>query len=209
MKDFAFTANKDEYYRDHTICVDMVELHLKSPTGADNYLAFNTGGFDFEYTTPTKPAAAASNVFQGRGDFLGFSSLTEDFDVKVGKFSIYLSGIGGNLVQYLMANEVEGKRVVVYKAFFGFGNTGTSPLSLVADPIRMFDGIIYNYVVQESSNSCSVTIDCSSLFADFERLAGRKSNNWSNWLYQGDKSDAAFEKAGWVGQTEFLWGRSA
>jgi hypothetical protein len=106
-----------------------------------------------------------------------------------------------------MVNEIEGKRVVIYKAFLNFGTGGTSALQLAAAPILLFDGVIYNFAITEGENSCQVTIDCSSLFADFERTAGRKTNNWSNWFYQGKKSDYCFDKAGWVGQTEFKWGR--
>ena len=120
---------------------------------------------------------------------------------------MYLSGIGNDYISKFISYEVEGKRVCVYKAFLNFGSTGTSPLSLAAAPILMFDGIIYNYAVNESSSSCQITVDCSSLFADFERTNGRKSNNWSNWLFQGSNVDDCFEKSGWVGTTEFKWGR--
>jgi hypothetical protein len=71
----------------------------------------------------------------------------------------------------------------------------------------MFDGIIYNIAVNESSKSCQLNLECSSLFADFERTAGRKTNNWSNWFYQGAQVDTTMEKTGFVGQTEFKWGR--
>jgi hypothetical protein len=46
------------------------------------------------------------------------------------------------------------------------------------------------------------------LFADFERSNGRKTNNWSNWLFQGVQYDKAFVKSGWVGETEIKWGRA-
>lgn len=218
MKDFYTTPNRDEYYRDHTISVDLVELHLKDTNNQTVFIALNSGGFDIDYTSPTKPAGA-QGTYLGQGDFIGFSPLTEDFDVKVGKFTIYLSGVGtqskaGNFitvnsptVNYLMNYEIEGKRVVLYKAFLNFGPSGTAPLALAADPILMFDGVIYNYAIQEGSRSCQVTIDCSSLFADFERTNGRRTNSWSNWLFQGTKSDTAFEKSGFVGQTEYRWGR--
>jgi len=206
MKDFSNTPNKDEYYRDHTISVDCVELHLKTAAGANIPVYLNSGGFDLAFDSGTAPTAGA-NTYTAQGDFIGFSPLTEDFDVKVGKFSIYLSGIGNSYVDYLINNEIEGKRVCVYKAFLNFGSTGTSPLDLVAAPILMFDGIIYNYAVVETANSCQITIDCSSLFADFERTAGRKTNNWSNWLFQGQKADDCFVKSGFVGQTEYKWGR--
>lgn len=206
MKDFSATANRDEYYRDHTISVDCVELHLKTTAGASIPLYLCSGGFDLEFDSPTAPTSG-TNTYTAQGNFLGFSPLTEDFDVKVGKFSIYLSGVGNDYVSSLINNEIEGKRVCVYKAFLNFGSSGTGPLALAAAPILMFDGIIYNYAVSETNKSCQINIDCSSLFADFERTNGRKTNNWSNWLFQGTKSDYAFEKAGWVGQTEFKWGR--
>jgi hypothetical protein len=206
MKDFSQTANRDEYYRSHTIAIDCVELHLKTPAGANIHVFLCSGGSDLSFDTNTAPIAGV-NVYQAQGDFLGFSSLTEDFQVSVGKFSIFLSGINTTYASYLMNNEIEGKRVCIYKAFLNFGEGGGSALQLAASPILMFDGIIYNFAIVESEKSCQITIDCSSLFADFERTAGRKSNNWSNWFYQGVKGDMCFDKAGWVGQTEFKWGR--
>jgi hypothetical protein len=100
----------------------------------------------------------------------------------------------------------EGRRVVIAKAFLDF-----SPMTLdiIDVPIIIFDGIIYNVSITESAVTCSISIECSTLWADFERTTGRKTNNGSNWLYQGRNEDRCFEKAGFVGQTEFLWGRLA
>jgi hypothetical protein len=206
MKSFSLTANRDEYYRDHTIAIDCVELHLKNSAGTDIPVYLCSGGFDLEFDSATAPTSG-SNTYTAQGDFIGFSPLTEDFDVKVGKFSIYLSGVGNGYVSYLINNEIEGKRVCVYKAFLNFGVSGQGPLALAAAPILMFDGVIFNYSVSETANSCQISIDCSSLFADFEKINGRRTNNWSNWLFQGKKSDVCFEKTGFVGKTEFKWGR--
>jgi hypothetical protein len=206
LKAFALTDNRSEYYRDHSISVDCVELHLKNTSGASDPIYLCSGGADLVFDSGTAPTPG-TNIYQAQGDFIGFSALTEDFDVKVGKFSVYLSGISNGYVNKMINYEIEGKRVVIYKAFLGFGPNGTSPLDLVAPPILMFDGVIYNFSVQETERSCQISIDCSSLFADFERSNGRKTNNWSNWLFQGARSDSCFEKAGWVGQTEFKWGR--
>ena len=206
MKDFSQTANRNEYYRDHCIAIDCVELHLKNNLGQNEPVYLSTGGANIQFDSGTAPTSG-NNIYLAQGDFLGFSPLQEDFDVKVGKFSIYLSGLGNTYINKLINYEVEGKRVCIYKAFFNFGEDGTSPLTLAAAPILMFDGLIYNYAVQETDRSCQVTIDCSSLFADFERTSGRKTTNWSNWLFQDNQSDYCFEKAGFVGQTEFKWGR--
>jgi hypothetical protein len=197
------TALRSEYYRDHTIAIDLVEIKLKDGDGADDSLYYCTGGADLSLTTPS----SGTNTYLAQGDFMGFSALGEDFDVKVGKFSIYLSGLNQTLTNKIVSYEIEGKRVVLYKAFLNFGETGTDPLSIVSDPILMFDGVIYNFAVSETNKSCQINLDCASLFADFERTNGRKTNNWSNWLFQGSKSDTSMEKAGYVGQTEFKWGR--
>jgi hypothetical protein len=208
MKSFSATANRDEYYRDHTISVDCVELHLKDNSGANQALYLCSGGFDVSFDSPTAPTAG-TNTYSAQGNFIGFSGMSEDMEVKVGKFTITLSAIGNNFIPGLIEWEIESKRVCIYKAFLGFGAAGTDPLSLVATPILMYDGTIYNFSVNESAKTCQISIDCSSLFADFERSNGRKTNNWSNWLFQGANQDKAFDKAGWVGQTKILWGRAS
>ena len=206
MKAFASTANKDEYYRDHTITVDCVELHLKDASGAPQTLYLCNGGFDVSFDSATAPQAGA-NTYVAQGNFIGFSGMSEDMDVKVGKFTVSLSGIGNDYISKFTTYEVEGRRICIYKCFLSFGPNGTDPLALVAAPILMYDGTIYNFSIHETSKSCEIAVDCSSLFADFERTNGRKTNNWSNWLLQGVQYDKAFDKAGWVGQTEFKWGR--
>lgn len=207
MKDFSNTPNRDEYYRDHTISVDCVELHLKDNNNAAQTLYLCNGGFDVSFDSPTAPNAG-TNTYTAQGNFIGFSGMSEELDVKVGKFTITLSALGNDYVSKFINYETEGKRVCIYKAFFWFGSDGKQPLSLVATPILMYDGTIYNSSINETVKTCQIAVDCSSLFADFERTNGRKTNNWSNWLYQGDQTDRCFEKAGWVGQTEFRWGRA-
>lgn len=206
MKSFYATANRDEYYRDHTIAVDCVELQLKNTNGTDDSLYLCDGGFDVTFQSPTASNSATNN-YVAQGNFIGFSGMSEDMDVKVGKFTITLSAVNNDYVTRFLTKNVEGARVCIYKAFLNFGPTGTSPLSLVATPILMYDGTVYNYSINETARSCQINIDCSSLFADFERTNGRRSNNWSNWLFQAEQYDKCFDKSGWVGQTEFLWGR--
>lgn len=206
MKSFANTPNKNEYYRDHTISVDCVELHLVDNAGAAQTLYLCNGGFDVSFDSPTAPNAG-TNTYTAQGNFIGFSGMSEELDVKVGKFTITLSALNNDYVSKFINYETEGRRVCIYKAFLWFGEDGRQPLSLVATPIMMYDGTIFNSSINETAKSCQIAVDCSSLFADFERTSGRKTNNWSNWLFQGYNTDKCFEKAGWVGQTEFKWGR--
>jgi hypothetical protein len=108
------------------------------------------------------------------------------------------------MISKFIDNNVEGSRVKISKAFLDL-NT----LYIIDNPVLLFDGSIYNIAITETERSCQINIDCSTLFADFERTAGRMTNNWSNWLYQGLQYDTSMEKSGYVGNTEFLWGRIA
>lgn len=195
MKSYS-SALRTEFYRQNFIAVDLVEIHLSTPL----YLA--GGGINIPFNSSTAPTAG-TNTYTAQGDFLGFSGMSEDFDVRVGKFTIYLSAVGNSYVNKFVDQDFEGKRVVVYKAFLNYND-----LSIVDTPIMMFDGIIYNASITEKTNSCQINIDCSSLFADFERTAGRRTNNNSNWFYQGVQYDTSMAKSGWVGQSEFKWGRT-
>lgn len=194
MKTYPSTT-RDEFFRDKFICVDLLELYLTDAVGDPAYLYLCSGGFDIVWDSKT---------YTAQGDFIGFSTVPEEFDVKVGKFSVYLSGLGSGMVNRFLNKDFEGQRVVIRKAFLDF-----DPMSLdiIDTPIIIFDGQLHNIAITETQNSASITVDCSTLFADFERIASRKTNNGSNWLYQGYNYDTAFEKSGFVGQTEFKWGR--
>jgi len=203
MKSFYTDSTlRDEYYRDVNFAVDLIELHLKDASDSNDPLYLASGGIDIDYDSPTAPTAG-TNTYSAQGQFLSYTTIGEDFDVKIGKFSINLSGLPSGYVDRFVNKEPELKRVCVYKAFLS-----TTDLSIVSSPILMYDGVIYNVGIQENSSTCQITVDCSSKFADFERTAGRKTNNWSNWLLQGEKYDTSMEKAGYVGNTEFLWGRT-
>jgi len=203
MKSFyTDTTLRDEYYRDTNFAVDLIELHLKDASDADDPLYLASGGIDIDYNSPTAPTAG-TNTYSAQGQFMSYTNIGEDFDVKVGKFTINISGLPSGYIDRFVNKEPELKRVVVYKAFLS-----TTDLSIVSTPILMYDGVIFNVAIQESNVTCLINVDCSSKFADFERTAGRKTNNWSNWLLQNDKYDTSMEKAGYVGNTEFLWGRT-
>lgn len=199
---------KDEFYRDNYIAVDLVELHLKNSAGVSDPLYLCGGGFNIEYDSSTAPDAG-TNVYVAQGNFIGIGSITEDFEIKVGKLSVTLSGVNNDYVNRFTAYSPEGQRVVILRAFLEFTvSNGIEQLTVVPDPMILFDGLIYNIGISETGSSCQINVDCASLFSDFDRISGRKTNNGSNWLFQdGNTHDTSMEQAGFVGQSNFLWGR--
>ena len=190
------TALQDEFKRAKFIAVDLVELYITDANGNADTQYLTNAAFDIDYD---------GNTYTANGDFLGFSKVSEDFDVRVGKFSIYLSALNNTLLNKVYQYNPEGKRVAIRKAFLDFD---PMTLDIVDTPILIFDGIIYNLIITESEATASLQIDCATLWADFERTNGRKTNNNSNWLFQrGLERDTGFEQSGYVGNTEFKWGR--
>jgi hypothetical protein len=207
----------DEFYRDNYIAVDLVEIHLKNSAGASSPLYLCNGGFNLNYASPTAPSYPNSNTYLAQGEFMGFSELSEDFEVKLGRFTIYLSGVGTNYLNRFTVYPSEGQRVVVYKAFLKYTVTNDiETLGIVPDPLMMFDGIVFNVIASENKSSCQINLECSTLFADFDRTAGRKTNSGSNQLYQGytynkttgEGYDTCFDQCGFVGESNFLWGKT-
>lgn len=191
---------RNEYYRDAFVCLDLLELHLYDENNTALPYYFSNGGINIDATSSLTGQTVTYTAF---GDFLGFSSMTETLDTNIGKFNVSLSGLDYSLFTDLITNATEGRKVVIKKVFLN-----PTTFQIVQQPITVYEGYIYNYALTESSKTATLTISCSSLFSDFERTNGRKTNNWSNWLFQGVKYDKCMDKAGFVGQTEFLWGRT-
>lgn len=203
MKSISNTV-RNEFYRQNFIAVDLIEIHLSTPL----YLA--SGGIDIPYDSNTAPTSG-TNSYSAQGDFISFTGMAEDFDVKVGKFNISLSGVGNNYIEKFIdvstnvQNKIgyEGARVVAYKAFLNYND-----MTIAGTPLMLFDGQIFNVTIQETAKTCAINVECASLFSDFERTAGRKTNNNSNWLFQGVQYDTSMEQSGYVGSTEYKWGKT-
>lgn len=191
-------------YSQNFVAVDAVYIEIP---GLDNVFSYDTplrfcsGGMDI-----VLPETGAGNrTYTAQGDFLGFSTVPEDFDIKVGKFDISLSGLSSGIVdRFSQGIDFEGCQVTIQKVFLDY--TTLKPINGLG--LTIFDGVIFNVKIVESAVTCTITIECATLWADYERTKGRKTNNESNWLYQnGNTSDTCFSKTSTVGQTEFRWGK--
>jgi hypothetical protein len=192
---------RNEYYRDAFICVDLLELQLYNSSGVAIPRYFTTAGMNI---MANSSLTGSQVTYTAQGDFLGFTSMSENLETSVGKFSIQLCGMNLDLINDISVNDAEGKKVIVKKAFLN-----AETLQLIQAPITVYEGYIFNFAVTETNSTINLNVSCASLFSDFERSAGRKTNNWSNWLLQGVNYDKCMDKAGYVGQSEFLWGRLA
>jgi hypothetical protein len=67
---------------------------------------------------------------------------------------------------------------VIYRAILNNDYSFTD-----TDVFLTFDGYITGYSIAEEENTATLTLECSSQFADFERTNGRRSNPASQNLH--------------------------
>lgn len=191
---------KNEFYRDAFIAVDLLEMQLVQDNGTSIPRYYTSAGMNIDAVSTL---TGTTVTYTAQGDFMTFSTMSETMDLNVGQFTIQISGLTPTILDDIANNNSEGKRVIIKKAFLN-----SSTLQLIQQPIEVYTGYIFNYAITEARKTVNVSLKCASLFSDFERVNGRKTNNWSNWLFQGVKYDKCMDKAAIVGQTEFLWGKT-
>lgn len=194
----------DEFKRENFFAQELVYIGLRDSNGNQTItstaaLRLASGGIDVRITE----ADNVTRTYTAQGDFLGFSTVSEEFDVKLGKFSISLSGVTMGMVDKFLGKDFEGSPVEITRALLDYQTLA------VLGSIKIFAGYIYNVSITENEVTCSIELSCSTLWSDFDRIAGRKTNNHSNWHFQGgDSSDKAFDKTAVIGNTQFNWGKA-
>jgi len=195
---------KDRFYSDSFFSQELVYIGLRDGTGNQSItstaaLRFASGGIDVKVPEVDN----VTRTYTAQGDFMGFSTVSEEFDVKLGKFSIVLSALSTGMVNNFLGKDFEGSPVQIFRAFLDETDLH------VLGTITVFDGYIYNITIQENAVTCTLEISCSTLWADFDRTSGRMTDNNSNWRFQGgNTSDKAFNKTATVGTIKFNWGKA-
>jgi hypothetical protein len=194
---------RDEFYRANFFSQELVYIGLRDGSGNQSItstaaLRLATGGIN----VPITEVDSVTRTYLAQGDFLGFSTVTEEFDVKLGKTSFTLSGANLTMVNNFLNKDFEGSPVQITRVFLNYDDL--TPLGSMV----VFDGYIYNVSIAESQVTCQITVDCATLWADFDRRAGRMTDNNSNWRFLRDTSDRSFDKTAIIGNKEFLWGKT-
>ena len=147
--------------------VDLIELQLSTA------LYFTSSNIDIDFDSNTAPDSG-TNTYLAQGQFLYFGNIVESSDLRVGQVDLTFTAVDTTTVALLLNNNYMNKRVVIYRAILDEDYSFTSD-----DVFTVFDGRIMNYSIRETESTATVTMTVASLFADFERKNGRRTNNAS------------------------------
>lgn len=137
-------------------------------------------------------------TYEAINGFLGMSEPAESKDLRVNSVNLTVSGVDQSFISIFLNQNWINRRVIIRRVVLDSSN------AVIGTPISLFDGQISQFQIDESVDSSEVTISVASQWADFERKAGRLTNNNSQqYFFSGDKG---FEFAANT-VADIKWGR--
>ena len=141
-----------------------------------DYTYLSNAPFDISLTSAQAAAIALDEVgpreFLAVGPFLQFSSIEESADFQITNLTVSLAGMRPQDLVLFLDNQYIDQPIKIWRCWFdGAG-------SMIGNPVQIFDGRIDRPVINDDPAG-GVVIGCSaaSQFVDFQRTAGRHTNN--------------------------------
>lgn len=99
------------------------------------------------------------------GEFLGFTEITNDLEVKDNSLDIQLSGVSATFTSIMLGESVEGSLVSIFRGYYD-ESTG----DLVDDPFLRWSGRVNNFAINDDYNfteedAITITVSCKSLLS--------------------------------------------
>jgi hypothetical protein len=179
----------NEISKDAFVYGDLVELHFNPIKFITNYKV------NINASTQT---SGGVQLYTAQGELLSFDSLREQNEIKTGQINIGLSGTSSTFTNIFLNNDYVDTRVVIYRAFLN------SSLQLIDSPVMLFDGEIQSFGINETGATSTLVVTCASVFYEFEKINGRRTNDTSQKnVFAGDNG-MQFSS---ITAEDILWGK--
>jgi len=140
-----------------------------------------------------------SQSYESGGHLLGMSQVNETAEMRVGSFSLNLSGVEQSYISILLSQNVINRQVLISRVVINA--TG----GIIGDPILLYDGRIETFSIADQSDTSTINLAVTSHWSDFEKRAGRRTNDASQQsFFPGDK----FFKFASQSVKNIKWGRA-
>ena len=174
------------------ITCELLEFELATP------LYLTTAQFDIAASTDT---SGGTQNYLAQGNFMAYTGVRETDEMRVNNINITFSGATNTYINIALNDNYLHRAFRIYKIFMN--NTDMNTLT---DPVLIYDGKITGASVEESNTESVVTFTTANEFADFRRIAGRKTNQGSQTrFFPGDKGMDLSTSA----IADIRWGRSS
>lgn len=158
--------------------------------------AFDSG--DFNLWSGTGDLVWSGDTYTGAGNFLGFSSVSETEEIIANGLEISLSAIPSSTIAIALAEPYQGRTVTMWVGAFD------SSKAIIADPEKIFSGIIDVMNIKESGGSARISVQAESQLRSLSRPSARK---WSSADQRARRlNDAGFDELAQMQDDPLRWG---
>jgi len=159
---------------DRFITAELIEVELDTP------LYLTTASFDISAQTET---SGGTQTYYAQGRFLGYTQVNETSEVRIASINVTFSGASSTFTDIALNSNYLHRAFRIYKVFLL-----DTDMSLIDDPVMVYSGSLTGATVKENILESSVTFETSNEFYDFDRVAGRRTNDGSQQsFFPGDR----------------------
>ena len=161
------SATQTEVAKNTITGYELLELELDDGTHR-----FTNGAWDADYD---------GNTFQALGNFLGFSDIQENTQMQIAEVTVTLTGLRQEDFGFFVNANFIDRPVRIYRQLW-------NDTSGIVGTFKIFEGRLKNAAVEDDGEQLTIGGTASSQFVDFERTAGRTTNDdEQQFYYPGDR----------------------
>ncbi len=152
----------------------------------------------YKYTNASTNIVDGSDTYIPNGFLMGLDGVQENSNINIGSMNIGISAVDQTVIADVLNNGYLNRKVTIKRAFLDSNST------LISGAIfSIYSGRIEGMGISDSSNSSVMNLAVANQWTDFNRTAGRRTNNASQQhFFAGDKS---MEFAPQTGK-KLIWG---
>lgn len=117
----------------------------------------------------------ASTTYLSSNLMLGMGEVSETQGVAVGGIDITFTGVNQTMVSYFLNNDYVGLPVDIKRAVLNDAGTHLGSFTY-------FNGQVSSFSIEDSGDTSEVKVECTSHWADFEKINGRRTNHNSQQM---------------------------
>lgn len=143
---------------------------------------------------------SGSATYSAVGTLGSISAVSETTELSAKNIDLTLSGIPSSYISLALQNPYRGRTAAVYLFLYNEAHTSYTQTML-------FRGRMDQMVIQEGSETSTITVKCESRLVDFNRpRETRYTNEYQQSVYPGD---TGLEFIAGMGDKAIYWGQSA
>ena len=139
------------------------------------------------------------NTYLGGGDFLSVSPVKENAEVQANGIDINLSGIPTELISLALNETYQGRSCKVFLGVLDSSN------AVVSDPYLLFSGRMDLMSIDDSGDTCNISVTAESRLIDLDRTRERRYTSEDQKI--DFPNDKGLEFIADLQDKEIVWGR--